>query len=401
MNSEDTGTELLGEGAGQDTEVDGSGVAPGSKLARTVPFAMVVTDPNLPDNPIVYVNAAFERMTRYTADYAIGRNCRFLQGEDTDPETVRKISEAIKANEDISVDILNYRADGEAFHNRLLIAPLFDQNGKVSMLLGIQRELPLDGHWHNGDSKEAADAGAAVRAASQASDRDGFDAVGSDEPLTTLRSRVTEHMATLQGLIDLSDDDLNTEAPRNLGRRIESLQLLYEELDQAGVTSVEHSEVPVGAYLSRVAATLTHLEGRRSIRVNVDCDEAVLPTPAAAKIGLLMAELLINALRHAFVERREGLVNVEFKVLTGDRARIMVKDDGVGLSDFEDWPFTRDERAEDAEEERSGYRVGAKLTRQLVETLGATIDMRSDKYGTTAEVGLALDKLVEKARSDA
>ena len=400
MNSDDAEAEVLGEGTGPETETAGSGDTPGRELSRTVPFAMVVTDPNLPDNPIVYVNTAFERLTRYTADYAIGRNCRFLQGKDTDPEAVRRISQAIKAGEDISIDLLNYRADGEAFHNRLLIAPLFDKTGKVSMMLGIQRELPLDQHWHDGDEREASSAGAAVRAASRASDRDGFDAAG-DEPLTTLRSRVTEHMATLQGLIDLSDDDLNTQAPRSLGRRIESLQLLYEELDQAGVTSVQHSEVPLGAYLSRVAATLTHLEGRRSIRVNVDCDEAVLPTPASAKIGLLMAELLINSLRHAFIGRREGLVNVEFKVLTGDRARLMVKDDGVGLRGLEDWPFTRDERAEDAEEERSGHHVGAKLTRQLVEALDASIDTRSDEYGTTVEVGLALDKLAKEGRGSA
>ena len=202
------------------------------------------------------------------------------------------------------------------------------------------------------------------------------------------------------GLVRLEGgDDLRSVAPRNLGRRIECLQLLYEEFDRAGVVSVADELVPVGAYLSRVAATLTHLEGRRSVRVNVDCDMAQLPVRTAARLGLLLTELLLNAFRHAFPDHPEGLVNVEFKLLTRDRARLIVKDDGSGMGAEDDWPFTRDERAEEAEEERTGHRVGAKLVRQLVDTLDAHIDVNSDDFGTTVEVGFRLDDVEVEARA--
>src|SRR4051794_37874479 len=97
-----------------------------SAALAKVPLALVLTNPNLPDNPIVYANRSFERITRYTTEAIIGRNCRFLQGEETDPAHVRLIREAIEHERDLSIDIVNYRADGTKFLNRLMITPLYD-----------------------------------------------------------------------------------------------------------------------------------------------------------------------------------------------------------------------------------------------------------------------------------
>ena len=378
---------------------------PIERAANALPFAMVITDPHLPDNPIVYVNKAFERITRYTADYAIGRNCRFLQGEDTDPEAIALLRAGIESGRDVSVDLLNYRADGEPFMNRLLVAPLYDDAGNITSMLGIQREVP-PGEQRSNDDPEGEDAERAAEDVRQAMREDGKSKAGKSEngrsegdPLDVLRSRVEDHLSMIVGLVrldDVSPDALPETAPRALGRRIEGLQLLYEELDRSGVAKVDDEEVAAGAYLSRVAATLTHLEGRRSVRVNVDCDEAHLPVTMAARLGLLTTELMLNALRHAFPDRREGLVNLEFKVLTRDRARLVVKDDGVGLRGDIDWPYAGEDGAREREartERRTGHRVGARLVRQLVDALGAEIDVTSGTYGTTIEIGLDLDGL--------
>ena len=364
--------------------------------SASLPFAMVITDPNLPDNPIVYVNKAFERITQYTADFAIGRNCRFLQGEETSEASVDAIRRGMAEGGDVTVDIVNHRADGTPFLNRLLIAPLPDESGRIVNLLGIQRVLPRDfsSEGTDDDAKDAQmrEVADAARASSKGAEAT---AVGDAKLLDAVRTNVEQHVAMIVSLVRLrEDDDIKALAPRKLGRRIESLQLLYEELDQAGVASIHDEMVPLGAYLSRVAATLVHLEGRRSVRVNVDCDMASVASGTAARIGLLLAELLLNALRHGFEDRREGLVNVEFKMLTSGRARLTVKDDGAGMGEEDDWPFTRDELAEDAAEARTGYRVGAKLVRQLIEALAASIDVRSDDYGTTVEVGMTLDETV-------
>ena len=104
-------------------------------------ISMVLTDPHRPDNPIVYVNRAFSRVTGYSAEAAVGRNCRFLQGEKSDPADVARLREAIENHTDATVDILNYRADGSPFLNRLLLTPIRDSDGELRYFLGIQKLL--------------------------------------------------------------------------------------------------------------------------------------------------------------------------------------------------------------------------------------------------------------------
>ncbi|GMH77467.1 hypothetical protein TL16_g07420, partial [Triparma laevis f. inornata] len=98
----------------------------------------VVTDPSLPDNPIVYATQGFLSLTGYTLPQVLGRNCRFLQGPDTDPKAVEKIRLSIEQGNDMSVCLLNYRVDGSTFWNQFFIAALRDANGDVTNYVGVQ-----------------------------------------------------------------------------------------------------------------------------------------------------------------------------------------------------------------------------------------------------------------------
>ena len=102
---------------------------------------IIVTDPHQPDNPIVFANLGFERLTGYGADDVIGRNCRFLQGPDTDPDTVRELREAVAAAVGCAVEILNYRQDGTPFWNELSISPVLDAAGQVTHFVGVQTDV--------------------------------------------------------------------------------------------------------------------------------------------------------------------------------------------------------------------------------------------------------------------
>ena len=93
---------------------------------------MVVSDPRQPDNPIVLANHAFLELTGYAPDEVIGRNCRFLQGPETEASAVDAIRSGLAENPDyISVELLNYRKDGSAFWNELVISPVRDDTGQV------------------------------------------------------------------------------------------------------------------------------------------------------------------------------------------------------------------------------------------------------------------------------
>ena len=102
---------------------------------------MILTDPSLPDDPIVFANQAFQDLSGYGAEDLLGRNCRFLQGPDTDPAHVQAIRDALAAKRDIAIDILNYRRDGTPFLNELFISPILDRDGRVLYHFGSQVDV--------------------------------------------------------------------------------------------------------------------------------------------------------------------------------------------------------------------------------------------------------------------
>lgn len=102
---------------------------------------ITIADARLPDMPLIYVNRAFEQVTGYSRNEAIGYNCRFLQGVDTDPEAAETIRSAIREQRGCIVEILNYRKDGTPFWNRLTISPVYDASGIVTHFIGVQSDV--------------------------------------------------------------------------------------------------------------------------------------------------------------------------------------------------------------------------------------------------------------------
>ncbi|CAG8927139.1 unnamed protein product [Penicillium salamii] len=100
-----------------------------------------LTDPSRPDNPIIFASQEFHRTTQYGMDYVLGRNCRFLQGPKTNPNSVRRIREALKAGRHHSELFLNYRRDGSPFMNLLQMAPLCDSRGNIRYFIGAQIDV--------------------------------------------------------------------------------------------------------------------------------------------------------------------------------------------------------------------------------------------------------------------
>ncbi|QNP46911.1 PAS domain-containing protein [Sphingomonas sediminicola] len=102
---------------------------------------MVVSNPRLPDNPIEVANAAFCNLTGYAESDIVGRNCRFLAGESTEPWVTGEIRAALRDRRPLLVDILNYKKDGTPFRNGVMITPLFDAEGGLAWFLGSQVDL--------------------------------------------------------------------------------------------------------------------------------------------------------------------------------------------------------------------------------------------------------------------
>jgi len=114
------------------------------KALQTAQQNFVITDPSLPDNPIVFASQGFLSLTGYQLDQVLGRNCRFLQGPQTDPKAVEKIRNAVTDGIDASVCLLNYRIDGSTFWNQFFVAPLRDSDGQVVNYVGVQCKVSED-----------------------------------------------------------------------------------------------------------------------------------------------------------------------------------------------------------------------------------------------------------------
>lgn len=110
----------------------------------------VLSDPSLPDNPIVYCSDGFCKLSGYKRQDVLGRNCRFLQGPGTDQQAVNIIRRAVAEGRDVSVCLLNYKADGSHFWNQFFVAALRDSDGSIVNFVGVQCEV----NYHLADIKE-------------------------------------------------------------------------------------------------------------------------------------------------------------------------------------------------------------------------------------------------------
>lgn len=104
-------------------------------------LVFLITDPNQQDNPIIYANHGFLALTGYDEEEVLGRNCRFLQGEDTDPEAIERLREAIREKKALSLEIANYKKNGQKFWNLLHIDPIYIEAEDKYYFAGIQKDI--------------------------------------------------------------------------------------------------------------------------------------------------------------------------------------------------------------------------------------------------------------------
>ncbi|KAF2440262.1 hypothetical protein P171DRAFT_367768 [Karstenula rhodostoma CBS 690.94] len=121
-----------------------------------------VSDPSRSDNPIIFASEEFHRTTQYGVNFAIGRNCRFLQGPMTNRSSVTRLHNAVSEGKEVNEVFLNYRRDGSPFMNLLMMAPLLDSRGHLRYFIGAQVDVSglvkdcadLDAFRHYVDVKE-------------------------------------------------------------------------------------------------------------------------------------------------------------------------------------------------------------------------------------------------------
>lgn len=136
----ETVEELVTGRAGTPAEIPEPSASAVVRAVEKAPVGITLSDPSLPDNPLVYANEGYAELTGYDTEAVLGRNCRFLQGPDTDRERVAELAEAVDDERPVTVELLNYREDGTPFWNRVTLAPL-SQDGEVTHFVGFQEDV--------------------------------------------------------------------------------------------------------------------------------------------------------------------------------------------------------------------------------------------------------------------
>ena len=320
-------------------------------------MAMCVTDPNLDDNPIVYVNSAFLKLTGYEEEDVVGRNCRLLQGPQTDENSVQRLRDALRSENVCIVELLNYRKNGDAFWNALHIGPIYDQHGKLRYFFGSQ--------WDVTDVHAARVMDQQARTINR-----------------ELNHRIKNLFAVMASIVSLSAQEAETpdEAAQRARDRIVALGRAHEAtIDPRPGVSV----VMLRTMLNEVLAPFTRSIERR---VEIDGPDVALQISAVTPLGLILHELTVNSLKHGTLGEHGDALTIswdrsQMDLLGEERdvLRLVWREDGLN--------GTQSETA-------VGHGVGARIVKAMAQSFAGTIDMVRDGDAFEAIVVLPADTVL-------
>lgn len=300
---------------------------PFAAAMRSTRMAMVITDPNQPDNPIIFANDAFLKLTGYLREEVIGRNCRFLQGAATAGSDVAAIRDAIAKREDVSVDILNYRKDGQTFWNALYLSPVFNEQGELLYFFASQLDITANKRLTLELSTEKQRFEEAVRSRTVELEQ----AIEAQRALLhEVDHRVKNNLQLVSSLVQLHANAAQKPeakaALRVVSDRVDALAQVHKLLQQ------EHDvrELNLAELVRTLTSGLAHWAPDQSeIQFAVESDDVIVDVETATPIALIINELVTNSLKHAFPH---GSGRIVVKV-SGDPTDFVVSvaDNGVGM----------------------------------------------------------------------
>jgi PAS domain S-box-containing protein len=301
---------------------------PFSAAIRSSRMAMILTNPKLADNPIIYVNDAFLKLTGYAREEVVGRNCRFLQGNKTDQRSIQKVSAAVKKSEDIAIDILNYKKDGTEFWNSLYISPVMDENGIAQYYFASQFDA-TERKKHEIDALNIKTLEKLVHERTQELE----EALERSKLLVhEVDHRVKNNLQMISAMLmlqSLSISDVKiTNTLQSMLERIEAMGLVHKKLYSAA----EINEFDISEFTHEIADNLVSASGRSDITLVVEVEPVKIKADSAASIALVINETITNALKHAFPVGKAGQLHVSVKSQK-NACEILIRDNGRGIED--------------------------------------------------------------------
>jgi len=341
---------------------------------------VVITDAGQPDNPIIYANPAFERITGYPLAETLGRNCRFLQGAETDPEAVAVLRAAVADARPCQVVLRNYRRDGSPFWNELTIAPVRDDTGCVRHFIGMQ--IDVSDRRREQQALERAQAEAAAAAAAKS------------EFLANMSHEIRTPLNAVIGMTGLLLDTALGDEQRDYAETIRAsgealLAVINDILDltkiEAQRLDVERVPFELRVCLEQALDLVTPAATAKGLNLAYVIEDGT--PPAVIGDGTRVRQVLANLLSNAVKFTAAGEVVVTVSRVPGsddDPAACMlefaVHDTGIGIPaprlDRLFQPFSQVDSS--TTRQYGGTGLGLAISRRLSEVMGGTMWVESE-----------------------
>lgn len=271
---------------------------------------VVIADIRREDEPIIYCNSMFTSMTGYEPDEVLGKNCRFLQGDERNQPGSYIIRNALSTNQPCKVVLRNYRKDGSLFFNRLSIFPVKDAENRVTHYIGIQDDITdiiqtRDRLYQSEQDKETL--------------------------LAEIHHRVKNNLAVISAMLDLeSFNKFKPDAIEKSKMRIKSMALIHEDIYQLdGLSKIKFND-----FIQRFIEYIKIEYKDRGPYINhfMDLNEVELTANQAVPLAIAMGELIQNVYEHAFPNQKKGKLIIQLYEKS-DNVTLKISDNGIGLKD--------------------------------------------------------------------
>jgi PAS domain S-box-containing protein len=273
---------------------------------------IVILDAQQPNYPISFVNPAFEQITGYSEAEVIGCNWWTLLGQDFHQQELSVLRQALDTQQSCTVNLRNYRKDGQLFWNELSVAPIYDGQGHLTNYIGIQTDIT--------ERKQA-------EISLQRSLHE------KELLLKEIHHRVKNNLLVVSSLLELQTDYLEdpqaVQCFEDSQNRIKSIALVHEKLYQ----SKNLAQIDFAEYLELL---LNHLcdtfdAYTRQIEVEFSADKILLNLETVTPCGLIVSELISNVFKHAFPNQKAGKLWLTARQDAEKLVTILVRDNGIGL----------------------------------------------------------------------
>lgn len=335
------------------------------EAVRVTRMPMLVTDPTLPGNPITFANPAFLDLSGYSMDELLGQGPHFMNGPGTDPIAIAEYEQAMEAGRDATLEILQYRKDGSPFHAMLFATALDDGQGRVCnhflSYLDISRRHDAEDQLRRltGELEQRVAARTEELEAANAA----LAEAGKEREmlLVEVNHRAKNSLAVAASLLMLQGRRQADVVIRSLfsesADRLAAMARVHDLLSRSETSQ----RVDLATYTAELCEALRPLTGGSRILLRAKTEEDILvDADVAFPIGIILTELITNAVKYAFPKGRSGTVIVQARRSGPGQVEVTVRDNGVGMAEF-----------------REGS-LGYGLIRALVKQIGGRVDVQGE-----------------------